>query len=87
MFLKTDIIRYYGVPGHGKGEVDSAGGGVKTHLKECTYKTGDFFKNAAEAKVMLDSFRDGRIVRDFVLEGDVSNPADHVGLVVTGSDI
>ena len=82
----VNIIRLYGVAGHGKGEVDSAGGGVKSHLRMSTYSTDTFFNNAEEAIRMLEPLPVGKVERVYRLEGDILQPEGHIGLPVTGSE-
>ena len=81
-----NIVRIYGPPGHGKGEVDSAGGGVKSFLRMTTYQTGNFFNNAEEALAMLEPLKGTAVERIYRLESEIYRPEDHTGITVNGSN-
>lgn len=48
-----EIIRHYGIAGHGKGEIDSCGGHVKEALRASSLHVGDVFYTAEEALSMI----------------------------------
>ena len=68
--------------GHGKCEVDSAGGGVKTHLtKMATSNEMLFFNNAKEAKEILENTFNQElksVTRIFCLEGIIEDTDDGI---------
>ena len=84
---QLDIIRTYGVPQHGKGEVDAAGGGVKMALRDAALHEEKFFSNAEDAKQIVEEkfmAKNGKVDRDLIIQL-VSNQKRKQGLKIKGS--
>lgn len=58
--LNVNIIRIYGIAGHGKGEVDHVGGLAKTAVRKEVAR-GEFFQNAEE---LVDFLQEDLVSRD-----------------------
>ena len=74
-----EVKRTYGIPGHGKGEIDACGGHVKQALQQAAIMEGQSFYTAKEAMTLAEEhfakypstvYREYHLVQDTPRESD-----------------
>ena len=75
-FGKVFII-YYGVPGHGKGLVDSMSGfGVKSPLRRNTLTNGNFYRSSFQIQKYLRELFEEDTTKDYILLTEFGTKSD-----------